>query len=159
MKEERFFYPGAESKEPTEPSASNSNHASSIYGSMHGGIPTLESERPDHNVENTDFLGFDNTEHGMEKIDFASAKRRPNAEVLSKEIDIQTKSVIEKNFEKYLEIWKTSEKLNVPVREIELDIYDGLYGHVSNPSQTDLPRTFTPKRISEIFFEVLNEQE
>ncbi len=152
MKEERFFYPGAENKEPSKSSDDNSNHESSLHGSMHNGVPSIERERGTRTVEHHDFLGKDNTKSRVESTDY-SWDRRPNAEVLTSEITQQIKQIIDANHDKYIDIWGRVDNFEIVINEIQADIFRTLYSHIKNPRETDLMRTFTPDRIRKVFNE------
>lgn len=157
MKEQRFFYSGAEDNEPTRPSDNNSNHESSLYGSKHNGIPSTKKERDTRTVEHNDFIGRDNTKEGTESTDYASGTTRPNAEVLVKEIDEQIYRIIVSNSKKYLKLWHSGSDSTPPIKEIQSDIFTQLYGNIQNPFDTDLIQTFTPERIRKIFLKTIND--
>ncbi len=155
MKEERFFYPGSEGNEPTTTSDSNSNHESSLHGSLNNRVPkSYNAER--RAVEFNDFLGKDNREPGKEAVDYASNNRRPNAEPLVEKIEEEIKQIILSNFEEYDRI--SASDPNGSFEMIRQDIYKKLYPHVKDPWNSDLKRAFTLDRIGSVFSSVQREK-
>ena len=150
----RFIFPGAEGKEPdASPASANPNAKAFVTA----------AERQEKDILTSDYLGKDGRGEGT-VTNLSSHAYRPNEKELDVEIRRQIRSFLEPRLAEYRKMtWQSLDAGLEDIYRRAIDsaregIFSELYGHLSNPSGTDLTQSFTDERIRQELSALLDER-